>query len=246
MKKALLFIETTAEVVPEGDAELKELVGRIISHTVTVETPSTRGNGLILADGVITSSFLVGAYTTVTILLSKSQRVRAVVASRDEENHIAKLKPLSLGRDIYAHSDPLSQRVRRLFLPEPSNTHAIGDPLLVLKNTLARASVRVGAALYTTKLCERKESEPETTWQIDPTVPQRIIGSGVWDIDGGLVGLALGKKIPPTKSLREAARRAVSKTAAWSEPALADKTARYRPRVYTVPAEILLNFAETA
>lgn len=245
MRKALLFVETTAEVVPEGDAELTDLVGRITSHTVTVETPSTRGSGLILADSVITSLFLVGAYTMVTVLLSKGQRVQAVVAKRDEDNHVAKLKPLSLGANIRVYSDPLSQRVRGLSLPEPSSPRAIGDPLLIMSNTIAKTRVRVGATQYTVTLCERKEGDPETTWRIDPTIPRRIIGSGVWDIDGRLVGLALGKKIPPPKFLRDSARRAIIKTIDKSEHSLEDKSACHRPRVYTVPAEVLLNFAET-
>lgn len=240
-----MFVETATEVVPEGDVELTELVGRIISHTVIVETPSKMGSGLILADSVITSLFLVGAYTMVTILLSKGQRVRAVVAKRDEANYIAKLKPLSLGASNRVDSDMLSQRVRGFSLPEPSNPRAIGDPLLVMNNTIARTRVRVGATQYTVTLCERKENDPETTWRIDPATPKRIIGSGVWNIDGGLVGLALGKKLSPPKHLHEAARRAVLKMADKSEHSLEDKSARHRPRVYTVPAEVLLNFAET-
>ncbi|MDO8482579.1 MAG: hypothetical protein Q7S86_02040 [bacterium] len=245
MKKALLFIETTAEVAPEGAVELDQLIRRVIAHTVIVETPSMTGSGVILADGIITSLFLVGAYTMVTVVFSGGESVKAVVIKRDEENHIAKLRPIALGKAVSRSSDFFSERVRELSMPKLSRPHAIGDPLLVVKNTFAITKVRVGAILYTTKLSDRKVKDPQTTWQINPMVPRRLIGSGVWDIDGGFVGLALGKKLPIPQHLQRAARKVALKMIDESE-SLTDKASRYRPRVYTVPAEVLLNFAETA
>ena len=95
MQKAFLFVETTARVVPEGDTVLRQLVEKILSHAVIVRAPTMAGGGVILADSIITSLFLVGAYTMVTVCFFRGQSMKAVVVGRDEENHLAKLKPLS-------------------------------------------------------------------------------------------------------------------------------------------------------
>ena len=81
------------------------------------------------------------------------------------------------------------------------------------------ASVQVASTLYVTRLEERFRE----TWRINSHAPQGLIGGGVWNLEGRIVGLAIGERIPPKN----------------------DQKKRPFPNVYALPSEQVMDFVES-
>ncbi|MGD1089358.1 MAG: hypothetical protein ABR955_11625 [Verrucomicrobiota bacterium] len=230
MQKAFLFVSSNVEVAPETDSELQQVVQSIVSRALVVETPDFVGAAVMIGNTIITSLFLVRNYTKVNIRFGDGDCAQALVTARDEQNNIAKLREATLAgtqgepRKKGSHKasgDPL--KIAKL--------RDIGSPLFTTNTASGRAVVSVAGMSYVTHLCERKEE----MWRIDCGSPRGIMGSGVWNDSGEFLGLSIGQKIP---SPFEQSHFEDSGNPADSVQKL--------PRVYALPAEAVLDFAERA
>jgi hypothetical protein len=101
------------------------------------------------------------------------------------------------------------------------NCSGIGSVILVAQATRKmRPAIMVGGMQYTTTICKRKQD----TWKINGLKPVSLFGSGVWNGQAEFLGLTIGSRQHlPSESLED-------------DPL---------PRIYSVPAETVLEFAET-
>lgn len=221
MQKAFQFVCTEHEVVPDKDSDLQPVVNAIVSRAVVVRTPDLIGSAVIIGNAIITSIFLVRNYRTVRIYLANGEQSQAFVVAVDEQNNLARLEEMTL----CIHRRPPGGALKI------ARCRDIGSPLLTTNTVTGRPVVKVGGMSYVTHLCGRKESE----WKIDPGSPRGVMGSGVWNDEGDFVGLSLGQKIPS----------AFEQTRVDDATLLGDSTLKL-PRVYALPAEAVLDFAERA
>jgi S1-C subfamily serine protease len=225
MQKAFLFVSSNVEVAPEIDSELQQVVQSIVSRALVVETPDFVGAAVMIGNTIITSLFLVRNYTLVNIRFGDGNRAQALVTARDEQNNIAKLREAKVaetrGEPRKVSGDPL--KIAKL--------RDIGSPLLTTNTASGRPVVSVAGMSYVTQLCERKEE----MWRIDHGSPRGIMGSGVWNNSGEFLGLSIGQKIPSPYE--------PSHFEDLGNPA--DSVQKF-PRVYALPAEVVLDFAERA
>lgn len=216
MNKVFLFARTDAVVVPEGDTSsgLREAVATALDRTVTVQTPEMVGAGAILGDRIITSLLLVANFLEVTVRFFRGKSMRAFVARKDPERNLAELLPITRA---LSSSDrcPLASTVN----PKSGETGEVGHPLLVVDVVSDAPSVQVAATLYGVRVCERLAE----SWRIRSNAPRGLIGGAVWDLEGRLIGLAVGERISPPES----------------------STKRDLPSVYALPAEQVMHFVET-
>jgi hypothetical protein len=225
MQKAFLFVSSNVEVAPEVNSKLQQVVQSIVSRALVVETPDFVGAAVMIGDTIITSLFLVRHYTLVNIRYGDGDRAQALVTARDEQNNIAKLREATLaethGGSHKASGDPL--KIAKL--------RDIGSPLLTTNTASGRPVVSVAGMSYVTHLSERKEE----MWRIDHGSPRGIMGSGVWNDSGEFLGLSIGQKIPSP----------FEQSHFEDLGHLADSVQKL-PRVYALPAEAVLDFAERA
>ena len=153
----------------------------------------------------------------VGIKLPSSDEMQAVVSARDERNFLAKLEPVNLGGISSSSRSLAAGHEHPRFNIGPIAAH--GDPLFTTDGASDTPVVIVAGMKYVIRMSERKEDEPNA-WRFDPKLPQGLVGGGVWNIYGQLVGLSLGRKIPLIES------------------AVLD-------RLFALPAEAVMNFAET-
>jgi hypothetical protein len=155
----------------------------------------------------------------VGIKLSSSDEMQAVVSARDERNFLAKLEPVSLdssSRNLARQNSAIGNEHSR-FNIGPVAAH--GDPLFTTDGASETPIVIVAGMAYSIRVSELKEDEPNM-WRFDPKLPQGLVGGGVWNLDGQFIGLSLGRKIPLVESLTH-------------------------DRLFALPAEAVMNFAET-
>jgi S1-C subfamily serine protease len=225
MQKAFLFVSTNVEVAPEDDRELQHVVQSIVNRALVVETPDFVGAAVMIGNTIITSLFLVRNFTMVNLRFGDGDCVPAFVTARDEQNNLAKLREATLagthGEPHKAYGDQL--KIARL--------GDIGSPLLTTNTASGRPVVSVAGMSYVTHLCERKEE----MWRIDHGSPRGIMGSGVWNDSGEFLGLSIGQKIPSP----------FEQSQFEDSGNLADPVQKL-PRVYALPAEAVLDFAERA
>jgi S1-C subfamily serine protease len=229
MQRAFLFVSTYVEVAPEGDSELQQIVSSIVRRALVVETPDFIGAAVMIGNTIITSLFLVRNFTMVTIRFGNGDRAQALVTAKDEQNNIAKLQEATLTE---THErlckEPYKLSGGQL---KTAKLRDIGSPLLTTNTASGRPVVSVAGMSYVTHLCERKEE----MWKIDQGSPRGIMGSGVWNDSGEFLGLSLGQKIPSP----------VEQSHFEDPNNLADPVQKL-PRVYALPAEAVLDFAERA
>jgi S1-C subfamily serine protease len=225
MQKAFLFVSSNVEVVPEGDSELQQVVQSIVSRALVVETPDFVGAAVMIGNTIITSLFLVRNYTMVNIRFGDGDRAQALVTAKDEQNNIAKLQETTLAE---THGEPRKTSGDQLKI---AKLRDIGSPLLTTNTASGRPVVNVAGMSYVTHLCERKEE----MWRIDHGSPRGIMGSGVWNDSGEFLGLSIGQKIPSP----------FEQSQFEDLGNLADPVQKL-PRVYALPAEAVLDFAERA
>jgi S1-C subfamily serine protease len=225
MQKAFLFVSSNVEVAPEVNSQLRQVVQAIVSRALVVETPDFVGAAVMIGNTIITSLFLVRNYTKVNIRFGDGDRGQALVTARDEQNNIAKLQEATLiethGGPHKASGDPL--KIAKL--------RDIGSPLLTTNTASGRPIVSVAGMSYVTHLCERKEE----MWRIDHGSPRGIMGSGVWNDSGEFLGLSIGQKIPSPFEQSH-----------FEDPGNPANSVQKLPRVYALPAEAVLDFAERA
>jgi len=227
MQKAFLFVSTNVEVAPEGDSELREVVQSIVRRALVVETPDFVGAAVMIGNTIITSLFLVRNFTMVNIRFGDGDRAQAMVTAKDEKNNIAKLQEAAL---IQTHGGLRKgpHKVSRDQL-KIAEFRDIGSPLLTTNTASGKPVVSVAGMSYVTHLCERKEE----MWRIDHGSPRGIMGSGVWNESGEFLGLSIGQKIPSP----------FEQSHFEDLGNLADPVQKL-PRVYALPAEAILDFAE--
>ena len=223
MQKAFLFVSSNVEVAPEVNSKLQQVVQSIVSRALVVETPDFVGAAVMIGDTIITSLFLVRHYTLVNIRYGDGDRAQALVTARDEQNNIAKLREATLTE---THEEPRKASGDQLKI---AKLRDIGSPLLTTNTASGRPIVRVAGMSYVTQLCERKEE----MWRIDHGSPRGIMGSGVWNDSGEFLGLSIGQKIPSP----------FEQSHFEDLGNLADPVQKL-PRVYALPAEAILDFAE--
>jgi S1-C subfamily serine protease len=225
MQKAFLFVSSNVEVAPEVNSKLQQVVQSIVSRALVVETPDFVGAAVMIGDTIITSLFLVRHYTLVNIRYGDGDRAQALVTARDEQNNIAKLREATLaethGGPHKASGDPL--KIAKL--------RDIGSPLLTTNTASGKPVVSVAGMSYVTHLCERKEE----MWRIDHGSPRGIMGSGVWNDSGEFLGLSIGQKIPSPFEQSH-----------FEDLGHLTDSVQKLPRVYALPAEAVLDFAERA
>jgi S1-C subfamily serine protease len=229
MQKAFLFVSTDVEVAPDGDNELQQVVQSIVSMALVVETPDFIGAAVMIGKTIITSLFLVRNFTMVNIRYGDGNRAQALVTAKDEKNNIAKLQEAALAPN---HKE--SRKGRRKASGEQlkiARLRDIGSPLLTTNTASGRPVVSVAGMSYVTHLCERKEE----MWRIDHGSPRGIMGSGVWNDSGEFLGLSIGQKIASPYDPSH-----------FENPNNAGDPAQKLPRVYALPAEAVLDFAERA
>jgi len=225
MQKAFLFVSTNVEVAPADDCELRQVVQAIVSRALVVETPDFVGAAVMIGNTIITSLFLVRNFTMVNLRFGDGDRVPAFVTARDEQNNLAKLREATLAG---THEESHKASGDQLKI---AGLRDIGSPLLTTNTASGRPVVSVAGMSYVTHLCERKEE----MWRIDHGSPRGIMGSGVWNDSGEFLGLSIGQKIPSP----------FEKSHLEDSGNLAD-SAQKLPRVYALPAEAVLDFAERA
>jgi S1-C subfamily serine protease len=229
MQKAFLYVSSNVEVAPEGDSELKQVVQSIVSRALVVETPDFVGAAVVIGNTIITSLFLVRNYTKVTIRFGDGDRAQALVTARDEQNNIAKLQEATLTK---THGEPRTGSHKASSDPlKIAELRDIGSPLLTTNTASGRLVVSVAGMSYVTHLCERKEE----MWRIDHGSLRGIMGSGVWNDSGEFLGLSIGQKVPSPFEQ--------SHFEDLGNPA---DSVQKLPRVYALPAEAVLDFAERA
>jgi S1-C subfamily serine protease len=227
MQKAFLFVSTTVEVAPEGDIELQAVVQSIMNRALVVETPDFVGAAVMIGNTIITSLFLVRNFTTVTLRFRDGDYAPAVVTAKDETNHLAKLEEATLTRTHERSRNGPPKRSGDQF--KIARLRAIGSPLFTTNTASGRPVVSVAGMSYVTHLCERKAE----MWRIDHGSPRGIMGSGVWNESGEFLGLSLGQKIPSP----------FEPSQLENSDGLAGPLQKL-PRVYALPAEAVLDFAE--
>jgi hypothetical protein len=229
MQKAFLFVSTNVEVAPEGDRELQEVVQSIMKRALVVETPDLLGAAVMIGNTIITSLFLVRNFTMVNIHFGDGDWSPALVTAVDEKNHIAKLQEAALTR---THNELRNGPPRisgdRFKI---AGLRDIGSPLFTTNTASGKPVVSVAGMSYVTHLCERKEE----MWRIDNGSPRGIMGSGVWNDSGEFLGLSIGQKIP--SPLEQSQLEEFDNLAG---------PVQKLPRVYALPAEAVLDFAERA
>lgn len=216
MKKAFLFARTNAVVEPErGDRSRTALaVETALDRTVIVTTPVMVGAGAIVGDRVVTSRFLVANFREVAIRFRRGKKMAAFVARRDTCDNLAELLPSSRILSTGRHESLCSS-------PEPciGEVRELGEILLTPNVSIGVPLIHVAGTLYVTILGERFEDR----WKINPNAPRGVIGGAVWNINGELVGLAIGEKVPPKN----------------------DPTERGFRSVYALPAHAVMDFVES-
>jgi S1-C subfamily serine protease len=179
----------------------------------------------MIGNTIITSLFLVRNSTMVNIRFGDGDRAQALVTAKDEQNNIAKLQETTLAE---THGEPRKTSGDQLKI---AKLRDIGSPLLTTNTASGRPVVNVAGMSYVTHLCERKEE----MWRIDHGSPRGIMGSGVWNDSGEFLGLSIGQKIPSP----------FEQSHFEDLGNLADPVQKL-PRVYALPAEAVLDFAERA
>jgi S1-C subfamily serine protease len=229
MQKAFLFVSSNVEVAPKADSELQQVVQSIVSRALVVETPDFVGAAVMIGNTIITSLFLVRNYTKVNIRFGDGDCAQALVTARDEQNNIAKLQEATLTKTQgEPRTGPHKASGDRLKIAELRD---IGSPLFTTNTASGKLVVSVAGMSYVTHLCERKEE----MWRIDHGLPRGIMGSGVWNDSGEFLGLSIGQKIPSPFEQ--------SHFEDLGHPA---DSVQKLPRVYALPAEAVLDFAERA
>lgn len=241
MRKALLILKTRCRVDPENIGEMHDLVEMIRSRTVVVCTPDKcRGVAVRVGDKIITSLFLVSNHRMVRVVGPNGEVSQAVVVARDEENFLAKLREVDFGSKVFSEGKHNNWKVAKPM--------GIGEALLTINADNSRTpAIEVSAMLYVTKISELKARDD--FWKIDSSKPKGVVGSGVWDLEGRFVGLAIGRMIPPPDKLLLAAMTTVQMK---FQPMLTEngidalrKSFVAFPRVYVAPAEKVLDLVET-
>ncbi len=238
MRKTFLFVETDSRVKPSSGSEFEKTLNTILSRGVVVITPVMVGSGVILGDTIITSLFLVGNFSLVSIWLSKGKKMPAFVAGRDEKNNLAKLRPADIGRR--ENPDHVFGELARELISHKltlAGPRAVGDPLLVLNSRSGLPKVKVAAMFYGVYVDERWEN----SWKINSNAPVGLMGSGIWDEDGRFTGVSLAARVPTLEHLRKVATRAI---ASKSNKEVSPPRHIGHP-VYAVPANVVLDFVET-
>lgn len=188
MRKAFVIVPSGVEVDPTGDHDIALVTETIISRTVIILTRQCVGEGVVIAGRIITSAFLVKDEVMVSIVLPRSRRAQAVVARRDDLNHIAELKPVSLVKGDRTLS--VSSGEARV---NTGPIGSIGAPLLLADVASGTPAVSVAGMSYVIRVSERREDD---AWKILQHLPAGIAGGGIWNIDGEFVGLSLATKKP--------------------------------------------------
>lgn len=182
MKEAFCFAASSSVVVSE-EPRLITTVQTILAQQVIVITPTVIGNGVVIANRIITSLLLVANFPLVRIVLPSSEVAQATVTRRDFETNLAELQPVLLGGEKISLTQTEVKLGRR---------GGIGDALLIPVSDGSASHVQVAGMKYLTRLAERWQD----SWRIDPGNPPGVIGGGVWTTEGEFVGLSLGRKIP--------------------------------------------------
>lgn len=217
MKRVFLFGKTDVVVVPDrgGSTKFVGAVENALGRTVIIETSATIGAGVILGDRVVTSLFLVANVQEVFVRFARGKKMSAFVAKRDAYHNLAEIVPSS--RALSAHCATLLTS-----FPEPKlgNVDEFGTPLLVVNVGTGVPKAQVASVRYVTNLASRFEDK----LRINGSAPRGFIGGGVWNIDGNLIGLAIGEKVyPPGDHSLE----------------------KSLPGVYALPGEQVMEFAES-
>ena len=239
MRKAFLFVETDSTVEPSPGSELTDTANIILLRGVVVITPAMIGSGVILWDTIITSLFLVGNFSKVSILLSRGKKMPAFVTGRDEKNNLAKLRPACIeSRDSPSNTFGTLARELMPHKLDEAGPRAIGDPLLVLNSKTGIPKVKVAAMFYNVWVGTRWEN----AWEIDSGAPRGLMGSGIWNEDGKFAGVSLATRIPTPMYLRETAAKAIAGKS--SDKVVPPRYISSHP-VYASPAKAVLDFVET-
>ncbi len=220
MNKAFLFAETDVQIVPGGwkQGNLKMVVKNAIDRAVIVQTPEMIGSAVVIGGKVITSLYLVQNCREVKVRFSGGKRMPAFVGRRDHELNIAEIVPT-------ARPENLSPN------PKLGSFGGIGDALLVVNTATGTPSARVAGMMYVTQVSERWGD----SWRINPHSPKGLMGSGVWNLAGKFMGLAIGERLIP-KDL--------------PTPKVVDvvdeEEVKRIPGVYTLPFDQVMEFVETS
>ncbi|MBI2475737.1 MAG: hypothetical protein HYV67_00660 [Candidatus Taylorbacteria bacterium] len=238
MRKTFLFVETDSKVEPPSDGELGKTVKNILSRGVVVKTPVMIGLGVILGDNIITSLFLVGNFSLVSIWFSKGKKTSAFVVGRDEKNNLAKLRLA----DIKSKESPDSifGKLNKELISHklvPAGPRAIGDPLFVANSRSGVLKVKVAAMFYGVYVDERWEN----SWRINSNAPVGLMGSGIWDEEGQFMGVSLASRVPSLENLRKVVAQAIARKRNKELP----QSSYIGDPVYAAPANAVLDFVET-
>ncbi|GEM_PF-2253928 len=240
MKKTMLFAVTEDTLLHVG--EVRQVAGMVVRRTLVVKTPDHKiGAAVILAGRIITALSLVRGFSLVNVWFDQGRRTVAVVAAMDEDDNLARLELYDPDINHYLSFQSFARELETENPTRAGGPRAIGDPLLVATNRTGFPSVRVAGMMYNTVLCERRQGE----WKIRPNEPRGLIGSGVWSEEGDFMGLAVGQRIAPPEKFLAAARKWVHKEKKRKGENAPAESEEY-PRVYGLPAETVLDFAETA
>jgi hypothetical protein len=218
VNRAFVFSRTNTVVAPDIAASpgIASAIRAAVLRTVIVKTPVLKGAGAILGDRVITSLFLVANETEVIVQFHNGGDVAAFVTRKDTEQNLAELWPASR---MFVHG----RRIPLTSSPHPKIgvVDEMGNPLLVVNVATGTPQINVAGTFYGIRVRGRFEE----SWRINPYAPKGIIGGGVWNTDGRFVGLAIGEKMPFMSD---------------------DSPQRPFPRVYALPGEEVMEFAESS
>jgi len=240
MEKAFLFIKTRVRVEPPAKSKLARTVEAISKQVVVIKTLERVGAGVKIGDKIITALSLVQNDTMFTIISGESlRRGQAVVVGRDDKNQLAKLKEIELNCPTHRKCDLL--KFNRL------KPRAIGEALLTVDVRTQVPKVEVATMLYSTRVSGREETQNRL--KIDHNRPRGCLGAGVWDIDGDLAGITIGRMIPPKGEFLQQAMAAVHQNLGFAQVGEKfedlQQSLATRPRVYAVPVDRMLDLVET-
>lgn len=240
MEKAFLFIKTRVRVEPADRSGLGKTVETLSAQTVVIKTRERVGAGVRIGDCIITSLSLVQNETLFTVITGDCRgRNQAVIVGRDEDNQLAKLKEVEFGRPAPRNFPSVKFGLAK--------SKAIGEALLTVDARTQVLKVEAAAMLYSTRIAGREEMQKR--WRIDPNRPSGCLGGGVFDLDGCLVGMTIGRMISPSVELLQqsvmSACQKLGPEKAVENFAVFEQSLATCPRLYAVPVERVLDLVET-
>ena len=165
----------------EGRLSLADLVERIQSSVVQIETPGSNGTGFIIgSDGiVVTNEHVVGGTRTVTVWTTSGRRYNGDVLERN------------VGADLALVQIDSKDRFADIVVGDPDKTR-VGDEVLALGFPLAD---RIGSNLTVTRgiISSTRKVAGVDLFQTDAAINPGNSGGPLVNMDGAVIGVNTSK-----------------------------------------------------